>query len=280
MRHGLCKLTEQQELEIIQRYDNGESTRQIAADYPVGKSTIQSILNRNNVSMRSVGNPLTLTPGNPHSCGGSYKRKYALDEGFFSSIDTPEKAYWLGFISADGHVGNDGITIGLQKADDEHLHKFLYAVQSNSPVTYPANAARVNVYSQRMVEDLRKMGFYRNKSQTQTMPDIPIHLHSHFIRGLFDGDGSLKIYTRNKKRYVNPVTEYTIALAGTAEMVSALRDIIVNACGVSEVKIQSRGTLHILEWSGKQQVQRILNWMYADANVYLQRKYERAMGVV
>jgi hypothetical protein len=51
-------------------------------------------------------------------------RRYALDESFFNCIDTEDKAYWLGFLTADGLIGDDFVRIDLQLRDIDHLHKF------------------------------------------------------------------------------------------------------------------------------------------------------------
>lgn len=48
-------------------------------------------------------------------------RKYKFDENFFENIDTEEKAYWLGFIYADGAVFKRTLSIRLSTKDIHHL---------------------------------------------------------------------------------------------------------------------------------------------------------------
>jgi len=56
-----------------------------------------------------------------------------MDENFFENIDTKEKAYWLGFLYADGYVSqsNNRLTLDLSKKDYQQLEKFCNAVGAN-----------------------------------------------------------------------------------------------------------------------------------------------------
>lgn len=39
-------------------------------------------------------------------------KKHFFDRRHFKVVDTPEKAYWLGFITADGSIGREGVEVG------------------------------------------------------------------------------------------------------------------------------------------------------------------------
>lgn len=255
---------------IINRYKNGESIRKIAEDSKVGKTRIGTILNENNVKMRTTGNSYNLGI-------------YTLNEHYFDFIDTEEKAYWLGFISADGYVGDDGITISLQYKDKEHLNKFLNNINSNSIIKYQksTNSFRVSVYSKYIVDIMRKMGFNKNKSQTQTFPNcITNDLYKHFIRGVWDGDGSITILKRLKKRYINYTTECKISICGQISMITKIKDIIIEYCHVNNTKIQLKEKgFSIIDWSGRIQCLKILDWLYRDSIIYLDRKYEKYIAM-
>lgn len=124
------------------------------------------------------------------------------NEDFFADIDTPEKAYWLGFISADGNVSSDGkhVQIKLHERDEAHLQKFsdLIGYHGNiskySAVTnYGAyEFVTIKVQSEKMNLDLVKHGCIPNKSTWLEPPTgVKAALYQHFIRGMMDGDGSL-----------------------------------------------------------------------------------------
>ena len=61
-----------------------------------------------------------------------YRRKYALNEAFFEIIDSEEKAYWLGFIAADGCVYRRTLSINLNIKDKAHLEKLIAILNSET----------------------------------------------------------------------------------------------------------------------------------------------------
>jgi DNA-binding transcriptional regulator WhiA len=61
--------------------------------------------------------------------------RYTIDETIFDDINTSEKAYWLGFIVADGYVSDSVLSLALSNKDEEHLKKFLLFCGSNSPIS-------------------------------------------------------------------------------------------------------------------------------------------------
>ena len=56
----------------------------------------------------------------------NYQNLTKFNENVFDSIDTEEKAYWLGFIFADGYISLKGnsFELSLKGSDSEHLDKF------------------------------------------------------------------------------------------------------------------------------------------------------------
>lgn len=138
--------------------------------------------------------------------------KYTYNKDFFEEIDSEEKAYWLGFIYADGYVYNANGTyelgIQLKQSDSEHLKKLNKSLNGNINVdlfdvdnvfgnnkVYPSCSIRI--YCKKMILDLEKNGVVQNKTKIIELPNIKNNLMIHFIRGYFDGDGCLR---RNKDR--------------------------------------------------------------------------------
>lgn len=144
------------------------------------------------------------------------------DETFFEKIDTDEKAYWFGFIYADGWVvknhsldakGNQikkySLNIELSSKDREHLIKFAKTICLNfeesmlysreRTISYEhLNEKRVykmtsfQVSSKKIVEDLIKLGCVPNKTLIKTFPtynEVPEELIGAFMRGYIDGNG-------------------------------------------------------------------------------------------
>ena len=123
-------------------------------------------------------------------------------EDFFDKVDTPEKAYWLGFVCADGNVSADGkyVQIKLHERDASHLEKFKSVIgyhgeiHSYSAVTnYGAyNFCQVIVNSPRLNSSLVKHGCIPLKTTWLEPPQgLRTSLQRHFIRGMIDGDGTI-----------------------------------------------------------------------------------------
>jgi len=137
------------------------------------------------------------------------RHNYALDDGYFDSIDTEGKAYWLGFITADGcvqtgTVGANGwlrnqLSVKLKESDAGHLEKLKSALSAESPVrlvpqaTLSSGAAEIAVTSGRLVESLISLGVGPRKSLSVQPWIGPDELMRHYWRGMVDGDGTLVV---------------------------------------------------------------------------------------
>lgn len=142
-------------------------------------------------------------------------KKYAYNEDFFKQIDTPEKAYILGFWYADGSVyvskwRQYRATITLSIVDLEILEKMRDRLAPNMKIKEyqpktAYNSGRAGILcltSKAITEDIIKLGCIPRKSFTLQFPtskQVPDHLMSHFLRGYFDGDGSLSFRARETK---------------------------------------------------------------------------------
>lgn len=151
---------------------------------------------------------------------GSKLRKF--NKSYFEVIDTPEKAYWVGFIYADGYLvyrpekRTYELGIELQKEDKcilERLnqvlggqHKLYYKEQVKEICGHAPSKTEswvLRVYSKKIVEDLMNLGIYPNKTARAEFPKIEKFFWD-FLRGYFDGDGCFYI---NKVKY--PVVNIT-----------------------------------------------------------------------
>lgn len=150
----------------------------------------------------------------------SFKRKSYLNEKYFDSIETPEQAYWLGFLAADGYIVKNEINIQLQKQDKTHLKKFSEAINGNLTVRdingknnfgTSFSHHRVSFKSNYMVESLKQKGIYPTKSLTLKYPNfLKNNLQSFWIIGYLDGDGCIS-KNKNKMRIIFTGTEDVLA---------------------------------------------------------------------
>lgn len=210
-------------------------------------------------------------------------RKFKVNESYFKQIDTEDKAYWLGFIYADGYLTNGnqiGITLG--RKDKEHIEKFLKSIASNYEIKdYESDTgfgkvlySRVIITSEKMYSDLYKLGVMENKTLELTFPNIDRNLLNHFVRGYFDGDGSLS----------GNVPSVRFKVCGTKEFLKSLIDIlnreIVDYQGTFNYKFYKRYkerdiNNYYISYGGNIKVRNIMNYIYKDSTIYLDRKYNK-----
>ena len=123
------------------------------------------------------------------------QRKYSVNREYFKEIDTPEKAYWLGFLAADGSITNNPggfcLSLELAECDASHVLKFARAIGSDAPVSPSRqNCVRTRINCWQMVEDLAALGIVARKSLVVEPPlDKLAGLERYYWRGLWDGDG-------------------------------------------------------------------------------------------
>lgn len=130
---------------------------------------------------------------------------FVEDHNFFSNIDTEVKAYLLGFFAADGHIEKradyDSYTlrVGVNMKDVHILMLYNNFITNNrSAVSINKhNIASIAITSKKIGEDLLNLGFDSNKTKSWTkIPKLPNDMYRHFIRGYFDGDGSVMLDPR------------------------------------------------------------------------------------
>lgn len=119
------------------------------------------------------------------------KRLYSVETDKFSSVDSPEKAYWLGFLMADGSVDRYSLRIELSERDLSHLTKMQSFLKSNHPISKTRKGChRISINSTELVKSMKKWGIVPNKTDKAiSTPEIESRLIPYFYRGFFDGDG-------------------------------------------------------------------------------------------
>ena len=209
-------------------------------------------------------------------------KKYKLNESYFETIDTEEKAYWLGFLYADGNVfvNNDGykqavVTLGLKNTDREHVNKFREAIQSNAVIRDSDHGmAILRVTSKKMTDDLIKLGCVPNKTFKITFPSekqVPKHLQRHFIRGVFDGDGCISLVKENNKNAYH----IDFQILGTENLVNNIGKILLNEQVVSkELKITKIKSIYKIRLTGVCNALKVMDYLYNGSTIYLQRKLD------
>lgn len=259
--YNRSKLSFDNEKELINLYlIKPESLSKISKKYNVSLSCIRNALIKNNVKIRE-------------KLGSN--RIYSLDETFFDVINTEEKAYILGFLYADGYNnGKSGFVLNLQYRDKEILEKIKKCLK----YTGPLGLAKVTkhkqsvlfISSKKLSQRLTELGCHRKKSLNLLFPNESIISESfltHFIRGYMDGDGCIR--TDNKK-------QGNVSFIGSCNFINTLQSIFIkkfDICG----NVRKRNKVKEFTIGGQKQSLCILNWLYKDSTIYLQRKNDKYM---
>lgn len=214
-------------------------------------------------------------------------RQYTLDEDFFSVIDKEEKAYWLGFIFADGSVtirstGQAVLQIKCHIKDIDHLNKFHKDIGTNKPIKYYSQKtaysngkyAQSALISDKLVKDLIAKGCVPRKSLILKWPnDLPEELASHFMRGYFDGDGSICEAVQKTKYGIwkHPA----ISICGTKEFLTEFaKRLNIEKCIYPEYRKKNKNCWS-LKLSSKKRCKSFFVLLYKDQYVCLSRKLEK-----
>lgn len=213
---------------------------------------------------------------------GLTKTQYVYDHNFFENIDTEEKAYWLGFIYADGcvsinQINNSGeVCIKLYKGDYNHLKKFNKSLNGNLPVTFGERICSFNnkiqescmirCYSIKMSNDLISQGCVPNKTFTIAIPNIRESLMKHFIRGFFDGDGCICTVSNVRK---------TVGInfcSASEKFLIGLREHLFKNGINSYITDEKNRSTYRLYVKGLKNTDNMWNYMFDNATIYLERK--------
>jgi len=209
-----------------------------------------------------------------------WNRKDLFNQNYFETIDTFDKAYFLGLLMADGYVNHKYIKLSLQEDDKPILEKFKSIVNSNREF-YFTDKRRIKkksknqfvfaLYSVKMVRDLEKYGVIKAKSHKTYFPNIPEEFYSHFIRGVFDGDGCLTISKKGDAQFY---------IIGNDLLIKKIQEILMKECNLKETKLK-HDKLHkdntiSIAYGGNRQIERIGNYLYQSCeDLFLARKKEK-----
>jgi len=188
----------------------------------------------------------------------SYKK---LDDSFLNKIDTEFKAYLLGWIASDGNLSKNTIRLSINKKDIAILNIIKNEICSEIPLQYlDHNMVALVLNSQEMTQDVCRHLKLPGPCDKHAIVDFP-ELDSDalcwaFIRGFFDGDGS--VGTFNAKRNYPRATITTSSI----KMREKIKDVV--GIPASEYGLN-------LEWSGVNALD-FLARLYDNATYYLNRK--------
>lgn len=206
------------------------------------------------------------------------KPRLAVNEDYFKHWSY-NMAYILGFILADGCIirgtykgYSDSLKFGVRISDIDILEKIRKELGAKHKISVVKNAAYFCIASQKLINDLKKLGVSYRKSLNEVLPDVPPKYILDFIRGIVDGDGGIGI---DKKGH--PV----FMICGGEKTMTFIRDYFLNKLkvyskvGRRKYSEARRNFLYEIKYKSSSAL-KILAHLYTGSCLYLDRKYKLA----
>ena len=253
--------------DIATEYNRGATSQQIGSRLGVCALTIRRWLRGSGVAVR----PRT----------GLHSRIHQFNQSAFSVIDTENKAYWLGFIMADGHLWKGmALQIGLAVIDQVHLEKLKAFFGGTQPIykkLQPASmlngrmikqreSVHVQFSSKQLVSDLGRLGI-GNSKLVNPADQLSVDLRRHYYRGLFDGDGSLM-----KQVVRTSHVQWEMNQCGHFAVVNGFSEFARSTCG-AKASVRAHRGIYYCSLHGNAKPKQLAKEMYADSQVFLDRKH-------
>jgi hypothetical protein len=290
---------------LEQQLKNGNSYSDIARDNKIGRSTVQRALNKYSLTKPNAdwdpeevallkscyGKDVNFKGYFPHrSLTSIYHkahrlglennikpRRYRLAETFFKEW-TSEMAYVLGWLFSDGNVDSELRTFRIKLAikDIDILRKIRHVLGSNARISIVSQVlpskksvnryALLAIHSRQVCKDLMALGCTPKKTKKFIAPGMPFSMASHFMRGYFDGDGSISF---------NPPNTIRLRIVSSnVKIINWMADIFRERLSIPR-NVKKLKNIWQCDYYGNN-ARAICSWMYSDCReLYLERKRKR-----
>lgn len=247
-------------------YEQGESLTSICEKLKFERHILSKLFKEDNIEIK--------------------QNKYIYNENAFKTIETEEDAYWLGFMYADGNINELRMVCDLSMAekDVEHLEKFKNFISPNnilikrksylSSTNKEYYSYRFYITNKQITENLINNGCLWSKTYDIKFPThISKEMMPHFIRGFFDGDGNITSSLRQNN------LNFTCA---NYDFLIDLQNYLNLTCEMKKNKIvnDNRSEAKRIQWSAKKDLISFYNYIYKDATIYLDRKYNTFTHII
>jgi hypothetical protein len=200
------------------------------------------------------------------------------------SIDNPEFRYWLGFLVCDGTFYEKNIKLDLKYEDKGHLEKFtkFLGIPIDRVKTYTSlttygvsTMCRVNIGGA-FLREVYSVGLSPGKKTGKEVVPHDLKLDKDFWLGVIDGDGSFYL-----SEYRNVIR--SLDLSSSYDLCYSFRDFGMKLVDKPHCKVEVRRhpkteKLYRVRFGGRM-ARDILDSLYKDTNVFLDRKYDKFLGI-
>lgn len=263
-------------INCIKDYLNGERPAVLYKKYNMSQANFNSLLRFRKIPARGT--------------------TYFANFNYFDIIDSPNKAYFLGFITADGCVYRNTLRISISLQDIDLLEKFKKEINSNHLIkqfeTFSSfdaknnsicNMCYIEITSKHMIQKLEEHNITPNKTHkiNQIPKKIPNKYVKDFIRGYIDGDGSFGSYTHNDGYLRN-----SLNLVGTENFLIDIKKWLENNTNCKfnnylyDRHPERKNNIRAMTATGKENVANILSFLYKDSSMHLDRKYNNFINII
>lgn len=273
-------IKERLDCELYQKYLSGElNQHQLSEELSISTDVLRDIF---------------------HEHGYLTKHDYnqsQINHNFFNCIETEEQAYILGFYLADGYLDekHNRITFSVTESDRkiiENIQRLIAPTQKILTVKPRANSqgytskpmVSIQIPSKQLANDLQKYGIGGRKTYNENIDVsfIPKDLMIHFIRGYFDGDGTVYskevVRVRNGRQISSENCNWSI-LSHNSHHLHQIQKFLSEECGIySNIIKDGRGNF-LISITRKTDFMKMRELLYKDATLYLDRKKEKYESV-
>lgn len=247
--------------ELKKKFEEGESYKDLSEDFNLDPETIRNFVTANNFTRKN---------------NNTINKRIKSD--YFSIIDTPQKAYFIGLLYTDGSVDHyrktGRIRLQLQKQDLHILETFKEELCLDCKITEDNRGNGcygLEFTDEQIFNDLSKFGIIPQKtykSNRLKYDSIPSKYLPAYVLGLMDGDGSIND--------TDPTLNFTTYFESVAGDCQNLVDSLINKEDHSKLFFT---TAWHCQWRGKQQVLKILDLLYSNCPISLNRKKEKYLSL-
>lgn len=204
----------------------------------------------------------------------------------FKDITNGDEAYILGFLYADGstQVVSKQVCLKISKDDRQVLEEIgsYICTGYNLSEEKNKNSLQFHISSPAIYENIEKWNLRKKKEErTQSLPPIEKHLLRHFIRGYFDGDGTIymdKNFLRcnicsTNIEWLQKIQELFIVEGIESKINIEKRKGRMMKC--PQGMIMSKYDMGRLFIRRNHALEKLYHYLYQDAGIRLNRKYEK-----
>jgi hypothetical protein len=257
---------------LLEEYINkGKSMSDIARENHCSRQTVYRLMKKYGISSRNHSQAQIKALE-----AGKFKNyeKRSIDEAFFELSNwSPGMAWAFGLFFADGNIHGSRPILRLSQREPDGLRKVLNLMRSSHTIAVKEKRSykgvisgkiySFSIYNKKIYNDLLNLGLTPAKSTNMKFPEVPSKYMNHFMRGLYDGDGSFYI-----NRFDGAVvSEYR---NGSYEFITAAASILQKELGIP-ITVHKHEKFNTFYIKIRQKIKELVAYLYKDASeaIYL-----------